>query len=201
MGLEALLAELDADAAAEREAVLAEARERADRIFAESERSLSRRRGERLDAARAEEERTALADTSDARSDARRLVLDARRRIAERVRAEVERAIVSSASHPAYPPRLAHELRSAARLAPPGPFELRVAPELVAHVDDVMPRVEGTVGRGRSAEVEITPDPDLVAGFLLVAEKGRVVIDGTLGARLRLAWPRIAPRVLGELES
>lgn len=201
MSLEALLAELDADAAAERDAVLAEARERADVIRTESRRALSRRRRERLGAAEAEETRKALAEMSEARSEARRLVLDARRRLSERVRAEVERRIETSSDDPVYLPRLAHELREAIRLAPSGRAALRVAPELAAHVEESIAHAEESITRGRSAELDVTPDPDVRFGFLLVADEGRVVVDGTLEARLRLTWPRLAPQVLRELEA
>lgn len=189
MSLEALLAELDADAAAERDAVVAEARERADAIRAESGRALSRTRRDRLGAAEAEEARKALAEISEARSEARRLVLDARRRLSERVRTEVERRIETSADDPVYLPRLAHELREAIRLAPSGQAALRVAPELAAQAGEAI------------SHVDVTPDPDVRSGFLLVADEGRVVVDGTLDARLRLTWPRLAPRVLRELDA
>lgn len=201
MSLEALLAELDADAAAEREAVLAEARERAGRIRTESRRALSRRRRERLGAAEAEEARKALAEISEARSEARRLVLDARRRLSERVRAEVERRIETSSDDPVYLPRLAHELREATRLVPSGRSVLRVAPELAARAEESIAHTAESIARDRSAELDVTPDADVRSGFLLVADEGRVVVDGTLEARLRLTWPRLAPRVLRELEA
>lgn len=203
MSLEALLAELDADAAAERDAVLAEARERADAIRAESGRALSRRRRDRLDAAEAEEARKALAEISEARSEARRLVLDARRRLSERVRTEVERRIETSADDPVYLRRLAHELREAIRLASSGRAALRVAPELAGHVERSVSHVEESIWHVGEAisHVDVTPDPDVRSGFLLVADEGRVVVDGTLDARLRLTWPRLAPRVLRELDA
>lgn len=216
MGLEALLAELDAEAEAERAAVLTEARSKADRIRIESGRAMSHRREERLGAAKAEEERKALAGLAAARSEARRLVLDARRRVADRVCAALEQRIESSASDSEYLARIPGELHAAAMLAPPGHGTVRVAPDLVTYVEQTLSKREGpTDGRGATAResrprvaaarrglrLDVAADPDVASGFLLVAERGRVVVDASLGTRLNLAWPRLATRVLRELDS
>lgn len=194
MSLDALLAELDAAAAAEREAVLAEANEQARRIRTESSTRLERRRDEVLGAVRAEEERKALTEIARARSEARRAVLDARAHVAQRVRAGVEERIASSADDLVYLSVVADEVAEALRRAPPGERTLRVAPRLA-------PRLEERLGASRPRELGVTPDPDVPSGFRLIADGGRVVVDATLEARLRLRWRRHAPDVLGELES
>lgn len=193
MSLEALLAELDADGAREREAVLTEAGEESRRIRAASATTVERRREEHLSAVRAEEERDALTAVSRARSEARRLVLDRRHAVAQRVRSAVGRRIESSADDPGYLEVVPREIAEARRRAPAGEATLRVAP-------DLRQRLERSGGTTEQSELTMTADSGLSSGFQLVADGGRVVVDGTLDLRLRLDWRRLAAYVLRELE-
>ncbi len=213
MSLDALLARLDADARLEREAVLARAADEADAIRTAAEREMEGRRGEALAGIRRREEREARGELRRARDEARRLVFEARRSVLDRVRAAVAERVAAAAADPVYRSSLRAEVRAALHRLPAGELTVRAAPSLAADVraavedggSGAAPEVGGSgrPGFGRSGAaataISVVEDPDTDPGFLIGADGGRVVVDATLPARLKAAWPRQAMRVLEEI--
>lgn len=196
MGLDELLARLDARAAEERAAVLAEARAEAERIRADAERECARRSDRHLSRVRETEERSASKALAEATMDARGRILDARRRVADRVRAALSRRIEGSAAESAYRRAVTEELDEA--------IERVGGADAVGIVIDVSeglaPHLGDWTQEATASGIAVTPDPELTSGFVLTADEGRVVVDGTLESRLELGWRRLAAAVLQEAE-
>jgi V/A-type H+-transporting ATPase subunit E len=194
VALDDLLATLDARASEERAAVLAEAREEAESIRARSARECEALRRQHLARIREDEERSGSKAVAEARTEARRRVLDARRRVADRVREALTRRVAHCGTNPHYRAAVVGELaESVERAGATGP-SVRLAPDLAPHLDEWIRAAE-------KAGVTVTIDADLSSGFVLTADEGLVTIDGTLESRLELAWRGLAAAALREAES
>jgi vacuolar-type H+-ATPase subunit E/Vma4 len=191
MALADLVASLKAEAAEQREAVVVEARERARRIRAEADEAARRMRTEAHAAAEREARDEARRAVARARMETASRVLASRARLLERVRDRVARRLDEAVSDPVYLRTLPDELAAALARMPEGSAEVRV-PEVLAS------ELEGAAAGRR--DVRIVPTSDGPAGYTLHSSDGRVEIDATLPARLELRWPRIAVRLVQEVD-
>ena len=203
MALEALLAQLDADAREERAALLAEAEDRAEALRKETERELARKRRHALEAVRADAAADVRAEIARARAEARRMVFQGRQEVLDRVRRATEARITEGARAPAYRSVLPAEVADALARAPEGPLRLEAPPDLAEAIRDALDAdhvPEGRGAGGREPTLEVVRDEATGTGFVVVADEGRVVIDATLSARLDRIWSSEAMRLLRELD-
>lgn len=182
-----LITLLEREAEAERERILAEARERAARIVeearAEAEAFLEaqRRRIEaELEAARIRAQGTAALRAAS-------LVLQAKDEEIDRV---FERAKEKLEQIPEDPARYAAILRHLVREAVEG-FGGRVVVECAA--SDV-PAVEAAI-RELGIDAEVHPASDVRGGVRVRSEDGRFVVENTLASRLERAREALLPEV------
>lgn len=189
MGLDALLAKLDADARREREEIISRATRRAEAVREEAEAELKRSRTRALDEVRAEERAEARKKVVEARTEARHIVFQARHDLLRRIRSATEERIDGGADDEAYRSALPDEVDAVLRRAPAGAMRVRAAPGLVEALRDAL----------SEARTEIVADDDVGTGFVAVGAEGAVIIDATLSARLERAWPAEAMRLLQEL--
>jgi vacuolar-type H+-ATPase subunit E/Vma4 len=192
MALADLVAALKAEAAEQRTVALAEARARARRIRTEAEAAAERTRTESLARAEREERDDARRAVARARMDASTRVLGARARLLERVRRSVERRIAEAPADAAYVATLPDELSAALARMPAGPVEAHVSEGL----GDALEAASAAFDTVRVVRV-----PDGPVGYTLRGADGAVEVDATLPARLELRWPRLAMRLLREVDA
>jgi vacuolar-type H+-ATPase subunit E/Vma4 len=192
MALADLITSLKAEAAAQRDAVMAEARERARRIRADAEAEVGRSRAESLARTEREERDSARRAVSAAVMEASTRVLDSRARLLERIRRSVDVRIQRAPTDPAYLDTLSGELAAALLRMPTGAVEVTVCAELATAVE--------AAAEGHAA-VRVVPAPDGPVGYAVRSADGAVEVDATLPARLELQWPRIAVRLLREVDA
>jgi vacuolar-type H+-ATPase subunit E/Vma4 len=191
MALADLIASLQAEAAEQREAVAAQAREHARRIRAETEAEVERRRTESHERAEREARDEARRSVSRAGIAASSRVLASRARLLDRVRRAVVSRIEGAAGDPAYLDTLPHEVASALARMPIGAVEARVPEDLAKTLEAAI------AGKGA---VRLVPTSDGPMGYVLRSSDGGVEIDATLQARLELRWPHIAVRLMQEVD-
>jgi vacuolar-type H+-ATPase subunit E/Vma4 len=178
-----------------RELLIADLRRRGEEELAalrrEAEDELARFRQERKEAfesarksllERRRDETAGLARVRLLRAEeqARSLLAEARRTLAERLR-QLACSLL---------PRTRAEDRDAllaalAAEAPPGPWDsVRVHPDDADRVAPLFP------------DSRVITDPAVEGGFILELEGGRIRLDNTLGKRLDRAWDMLAPELL-----
>lgn len=189
MSLEALLATLERDAAAEGAARLARAREEAAAILAAGEaRAAERLEARRRDAAAAHARRTA-GTVGQAVHAARARELEAQARLLERVRAESARRLRSLPPQE-WLPLLPSLLEAGLRFTGQRGVEVRCAPQ-----------AEGALRELAAAEgIAVEVDGDLPPGLELRREAGGLRVRLTLPDRLEALWPELRLGVLQEVE-
>lgn len=217
MGLDALLAKLDADARREREEILSRATRQAEALRAQAEADLERARTRALDDVRAQEEAAARKRIVEARTEARRTVFQARQKLLGRIRSAAEERIDGGSEDDAYRSALPEEVAATLRRAPAGAIRIRAAAGLVDALRQAVAEARRSRGSspgdradpgdgadataGDAPTLEVVPDDEVGTGFLAVGDGGAVIVDATLSARLERAWPAEAMRVLKELEA
>ncbi len=187
MALEHLLDELNRRAEGEADALRERGRAEAAAIAAAAEQRTLERRRAALGAREQELRDAAERAVSVARRDARRLELEARGRLIDRVLSAAATRLPAAARTGAFraalPGRLAEGLACLGDL----PATLRCTPGL----EDV---ARATVG-GRPG-LAVSGDPTVGAGFRIESTDGRLVIDGTLGGQLERERAALALVVL-----
>jgi len=173
-----LIAALERDVRAEAEAALEGARRSAELCRREGRASRAGRKRAELDALRRELDEAERGGLSEARREARRRVIEARARIIERVLEQARELVLQGA--------LAEGMREAAPRLLQAAFErvgdgdclVRCSPELLEATREALRQRAG---------MSVEPDEAVVAGVIVEAQEGRLVVDATpvalLGAR------------------
>jgi vacuolar-type H+-ATPase subunit E/Vma4 len=190
VALPELLEALRTQAAERRAEELARADAEVERIRADSQATLAKRKGERMDRVVHDANESARRSLSEARAQSARSILEARDRLLRRVRTALDTRTRARPSHLDRHAVWANELASALERLPEGRVIVRARPELVDALTEA-------VGDGRGVVVEM--DAGMGAGFVAVAPEAGMEIDATLDAMLRHRWPHIAVAVLAEL--
>lgn len=197
MGIEALVARLEAEAEREADALLAEARDRAATIRREAGREARDREERWRDRREGELRSESEGRVAEARRRARRQVLEAREELLADVRLEARRRLEGDRALEAY--RVQASTRLSAALAYLGERDavVRCRPGLSA---DLRPAAdEDREGAGRGGGVpalEVEDDPGAPVGLVVRAADGSIVVDDTLAERLRRAWDDLAVEVV-----
>jgi vacuolar-type H+-ATPase subunit E/Vma4 len=188
-----LVTELRRRAEASAESILSAARDEAERIGAEAERTIEERRSVALSGREAEYRARARGEVAAARHEAMRDVLVARTRAVERVLERVRALLHEASQQERYLSNLADELIEALRFVDIDGegVAVRCAPELEQAVRDAL-RDE--------AAVAVEANPEIGAGFTVVGSGGTVVVDGRLEARVQRLAPTLAIEINAELE-
>lgn len=173
MSLPELLAALERQAAAEVAAIDAAARAELVAARAEAARRRDDRARAELASRRAAAEVAAAAAIAEAERAARRLVLDARAAMLERLRAAVLARLPAAA--PVVVDRLIDRAMTGAGA---GRVVLRCPPSLARAVES----------RGAAP---VVADPETRSGVRADVDGGRLVVDATLEALFERVWPRL----------
>lgn len=188
--IDALLATLEREAAAEVARVLAEARTHAAELTHAAEQRMAERRaatlGKREAEARAQHER-ALAE---ARLTARGRVLEARAALLDRVFREVRAVLPELARSAEYRRSLGAQWRRLHDFVGDRPATVRAMPALTA----ALRRLIQTNGH-----VRIQADARIAAGFSVTTADGALEVDGSLESRLERQRPQLALAALAAL--
>lgn len=184
-----LVTELRRRAEASAESILSEARNEAERVAAEAERSIEERRRLALSGREAEYRTRARAAIAAARHEAMRDVLIARTHAVERVLEQVRALLPNAAQSPSYLGSLAEELAEALRFVDGDGVSVRCAPELE-------PAVRSAV-RG---DVTVEATPEVGPGFTVMGSQGDVLVDGRILARIERLTPTLAIEINARLE-
>ncbi len=188
-----LVTELRRRAEASAGSILSAARDEAERIAAEAERTIEERRSVALSGREADYRARARAEVAAARHEAMRDVLVARTHAVERVLERVRALLHETSRQERYLANLADELVGALRFVDTDGegAVVRCAPELEAAVRDAL--------RGKAA-VDVEANPEVGAGFTVVGSGGSVVVDGRLEARIARLAPSLAIEINAEIE-
>lgn len=196
MGIEALIARLEADAESEIEAGRAEAEERADRIVEEARREAEQRRRAWLAEREAELREAAEAELVACRREALARALKARQALLERVFERARAGFAEAARSDAYRAALPSTVEGLLRHLGPAGGRIEAAAELAEAVRAALDgAVEGTGQAGVRVEVSDQAEPGLVA----YGPDGRVVVRDTFASRLEHARPALAIEVWARL--
>jgi vacuolar-type H+-ATPase subunit E/Vma4 len=191
VALEHLVGTLAREAEAEAAAILAAARADADAITARSEQVCAASR-ESARATREAEQRAAVESAlAEARRIARGEMLEARRRVLDRVFGAARAALPAAVERPEYRAGVAQELEIALRCVGDRPATLRCHPVLQAVIEPLL--------RAR-ASVTLVVDPAAGSGFRVVTRDGSLEVDATLEDRLARLAPRLAIEVAAQLD-
>lgn len=191
MALEHLLTLLERQAAAQADAALAAARERAERIKADAATRLEQRRATAA-SARADELRKATErEVAAAQRRARHAVLEARQRLLDRVFEAAAAELPKAARRPEFLERLPLDVAEARSYLGDGAATVRCHPDLAPAVQQVV---------AADSRLTVVADPAAGSGVRLVSEDGSVEVDHTLEARLAQLRPQLALDVLHMLE-
>jgi len=170
---------LEREAEAERERILAEARERADRIRNEAEAQATalveaqrRRIASEVEAARVRAQSAATLRATSLILEAKDEQID---RVFELAQTELERISHDPTRYPAILRRLLQEAVEG--------FEGRVVVECAE--SDVA--AVGAIARELGIEADVRPSPDVWGGVRVRSEDGRFVVENTLTSRLARA--------------
>jgi vacuolar-type H+-ATPase subunit E/Vma4 len=192
MALEHLVTILRQGAEAECQAILAAARAEVEAIRARSETDLAERRGAAL-AARDADRRAAVEPALVvARRHGRRELLEARRRLLERVFAAARSRFPETLTSPEYQAALPGLITEALRCLGERDGTLRFHPSLRRTIH---------AAAGKRAGLRLVSDPGIGSGFKVQSADGRIEIDGTLEDRLDHLAPRVALEVAAEFEA
>lgn len=193
MGIEALVARLEAEAEREADALLAEARDRAAAIRREAGRE-ARDREERWRHRREEELRSeSEGRVAEARRRARRQVLEAREELLADVRLEACRRLEGDRALEAYRAQAPSRLAAALSYLGGRAAVVRYRPGLSADLRPTADRGREGSGRGDGVPaLEVEDDPGAPVGLVVRAADGSIVVDDTLAERLRRAWDELA---------
>jgi vacuolar-type H+-ATPase subunit E/Vma4 len=192
VALDQLLRTLEEEANARIAALLARARTDAEQFRAGRASESARRRATAL-AAREAELRVAAARAIEAgRREARRLVLQARAEVLERIRRRAEALLAERAADPALLALQAGDLERALDY-------VGNAPAVVEAPARLLPGLQAMLnGRARVvAQSPTAPRP----GLVVRADDGALTVDATPGGRLARAWPRLTIDLAGRLET
>ena len=182
MAIEHLLAALERDAAAERDAMLEAAREEANRVAQRAEERVARLRQDVVGPQERELRAAAAAAVMEARRNRRGEVLAARDRLLSRVRAEAERRLPEALDDARYRRVLPTHLSEALAFLGEGRAVIRCAPAIA---DDLRDAASGR-------EVSVVPDAGARTGFTVESADGSVVVHNGLDARLARLAPQLA---------
>jgi vacuolar-type H+-ATPase subunit E/Vma4 len=183
VAIEHLLAALERDAAAERDAILGAAREEAAGVARNAEERLARLRQDVVGPKERELRAAAAAAVVEARRRARGDVLAARDRLLSRVRAAAVERLPAAVADPRYTAVLPTHFAEAVAFLGDGRVIVRCAPAIADRL--------GRDAATRSG-VTVVPDPRTTTGFTIESEDGAVVVDNGLEARLARLAPRLA---------
>jgi len=188
--IDALLATLEHEAAAEVTRVMDEARTRAADLTRAAEQRMAERRaatlGKREAEARVEYERA----LSSARLTARTQVLQARAALLDRVFQELRAGLPELARSVEYRRSLGAQWRRLHDFVGDRPATVRAMPALTA----TLRRLIHTNGR-----IRIQSDSHIAAGFCVTTADGVLEVDGTLESRLERQRPQLALAALAAL--
>ncbi len=187
MALPELMARLERDAAARIAVMQAKARAEADALVAAARDEASRRRVDALEKKRRTLRAQLELEAASARQQARAQVLEARRRLLDRVAARAAALLVEA------PPGPGLELLAKAglRFVEALPTRLSCSPAAAAQLVATVKVVP---------TLELVIDPNAAPGLVLEAKDGTVRIDARLETLLARAWPRLSVEVLQEVE-
>lgn len=188
MGIESLLARLEAEVEERDAAIEAEANRQAAEIVAAADRAVCEERVTFHHARELELRRDLDAAVADARHAANAETLTARERLLERVFAEAARGISALTDDARLLDSLPERLTSAQRFIGDAAFVVRCTPALLEALKHV---AEG---------VTIEATGDVGTGFVVETDDGALTIDATLERALERRRREIAARLLARLE-
>lgn len=192
MGLESLLARLEAEVREREAAIEAEANRQAAEILAEAERAVRDERATFHRARERELQRELDAAVAEARHAANAATLTARERLLGRVFAESLRGIPALTEDPRLLDTLAGRFADAREYVGDAEIAVRCSPALVA----ALKRIADRTARGVTVEVSA----DVGTGFVLETADGSLTVDATLERALERHRREIAARLLTRLE-
>jgi vacuolar-type H+-ATPase subunit E/Vma4 len=170
VGIEELRQALEQEGRDRVAAILAEAEAEVERMRGDAERDVARERGERLAREEATLRRESHHRIAAERDSARRLVLEAREALLERVIELAAEELGRAIEEPGRRTWLLARAREALAHLPEGPSRLvassAVAPALTEALADL-------------ADVRVEADPELAAGFRATSGDGAVLVDVT----------------------
>ncbi len=190
MALDELLRTLEADAAAQIEAVRTRARNDAERLRGESEAELSRRREAILQAREAELRTAAALEVATARHQATRRTLEARAATLARIRSRVGERLAARGEDSTLLPLMRRDLQRG--------LDYVGEDAVVQAADRLLDGLRVSLN-GRRATFEPIVPPR--AGLVLHSADGSVMVDATFETRLDQAWPRLAIDLMRRLET
>jgi vacuolar-type H+-ATPase subunit E/Vma4 len=192
MALTELMRTLEEEAAARREALLAQARADAERLQAESGADLTRRRTAALATKGAGLRAAAARAIEAARQKAARRLLETRTGTLERIRRKVEARLAERASDPAWLPTLAGGVKLALEYVGDVPTVVEAPGPLLEYLRGTMAGL---------AHVTLEPARDGRRGLVVRSADGSLTVDATLESRLARAWPRLAIDLAARIEA
>ncbi|MBI4503329.1 MAG: hypothetical protein HY700_19500 [Gemmatimonadetes bacterium] len=189
MPLETLIATLAGEADAEAAGELARARAEADAIAAAAAERIGRRRAAVLDTLERERRTEVERRLLHPRREARRLVLEARHALVQRVFAAARNRLSEALDSAAYRTTLQGRLEEALACVGDRPVTLRS-----------YPRLTGEIERLIAQRARVVEDPAVGAGFKAVTDDGTLEVDGTLEARLHGLAAVLSLEIVGRIE-
>lgn len=192
MPLSDLLAALERDAGAQKDALLDAARADAERVTSATEARLALRRSAARAVTEAARRGELERDLARARRAARAQVLEAQAQLLGRVDQAVRRLLPEAVTRDEYRPTFVAALREALSDVGDSPVEIRCSPSLTSAVRDLVRARPGT---------SVASDPTVGSGFRVDTTDGRVEIDGTLEARYARDRAPLMLAALGWLEA
>lgn len=189
MSLDALLDTIERRGRQEVERVLEEARGEADAITRAAEARLREHREGALREIEARLRAEAGAELAAARRGARARVLRSRERLLDRVFEAAGLTLPSAALGEAFRETIPGLLAEALRCVDPAGATVECAPPLQGAVTEVL---DAGLGDELSGPVGVRPAPEAETGIRVLSADSRVLVDGTLAARLERGRPRLA---------
>jgi vacuolar-type H+-ATPase subunit E/Vma4 len=191
MALDRLVTALETEAEAEAQAILAKARAEASAIRERCEKELADRRDAARTDREAEQRATVELALVSVRRDARRIVLEARQRLLDRVLAAARTRFPETLRAPAYRSGLPGQLAQALGCLGGRKGVLEVHP-LIAD------QLRASLGSGSS--VELRSDAGAGSGFRLRSADGTLEVEATLESELARQAARVALEILRRQE-
>ena len=183
MPLPELIAALERDVRAEAEASVEEARRSAELCRREGRIARAGRKQAELDALRRELDEAERGGLSEARREARRRVLETRARTIEEVLGQARELVLQGALAERMREAVPRLLRAAFERVGDGACRVRCSPELAEATREAL---------GARTEVSVEPDEAVVAGVIVEAQEGRLVVDATPAALLEARRAHLA---------
>jgi vacuolar-type H+-ATPase subunit E/Vma4 len=191
MGLTHLLEALERDARTEIDRLSAAARAAADAIAAESATRLAERRRLALGEVERRHHHELEQALTAARRTGRRVVLEARQRLVQRVLDAVRERLPHALDLEAYRKTLPAALVRAREALGNGPVVVHCTPAIRAHIDQL----------DRPADEEVVSDATVGNGFLVQVPDGSVAVVDTLEERLERRRPELTRWMFEQLEA